>query len=89
MIISTTNTLDGKTVLQYLGIVSGCVVAGFPGGAKAVQRSWTTAVEGAQKEMISQATNLGADAILGVKIDAHKSGVADYVYITGTAVKLN
>lgn len=89
MVISTTSTIDGKTVSQYLGIVCGCVVAGFPGGVKAVQRGWTTAVEGAQKEMVSQATNLGADAILGVKIDAHKSGVADYVYITGTAVKLS
>lgn len=88
MIISTTNTIDGKTVSQYLGIVGGCVVAGFPGGAKAVQRGWTTAVEGAQKEMVAQASGLGADAILGVKIDAHKSGVADYLYITGTAVRL-
>lgn len=88
MIISTTNNIDGKSISQYLGIVSGCVMAGFPGGAKAVQRGWTTAVEGAQKEMISQASSMGADAILGVKIDSHKSGVGDYVYITGTAVKL-
>ena len=89
MIISTTNTLDGKNVPQYLGIVTGCVMAGFPGGAKAVQRGWTTAVEGAQKEMVAKAEGLGADAILGVKIDAHKSGIGDYVYITGTAVKLS
>ena len=88
MIISTTNTIDGKAVTNYLGIVTGCVMAGFPGGAKAVQRGWTTAVEGAQKEMVSQASALGADAILGVKIDAHKSGIGDYLYITGTAVKL-
>ena len=88
MIISTTNTIDGKTVTNYLGIVTGCVMAGFPCGAKAVQRGWTTAVEGAQKEMVSQASALGADAILGVKIDAHKSGIGDYLYITGTAVKL-
>ena len=38
--------------------------------------------------MVAQASGLGADAILGVKIDAHKSGVADYLYITGTAVRL-
>lgn len=38
--------------------------------------------------MVSQASALGADAILGVKIDAHKSGIGDYLYITGTAVKL-
>lgn len=41
MIISTTNTIDGKIVTNYLGIVTGCVMAGFPGGAKAVQRGWT------------------------------------------------
>ncbi len=89
MIISTTNTVDGKTVSQYLGIVSGCVIASFAGGAKATQRGWTSAVESAQKEMAAQAGSLGADAILGVKIDAHKSGVADYLCIIGTAVKLN
>lgn len=89
MIISTTNALDGKNVSQYLGVVTGCVMAGFPGGAKAVQRGWTAAVEGAQKEMVAQAEGLGADAILGVRIDAHKSGIGDYVYITGTAVKLS
>ena len=30
MIISTTNTIDGKTVTNYLGIVTGCVMAGLP-----------------------------------------------------------
>ncbi len=89
MIVSTTNTIDGKTVSQYLGIVSGCVIAAFAGGAKATQRGWAAAVEGAQKEMVAQAENLGADAVLGVKIDAHKSGVADYLCIIGTAVKLS
>ncbi len=89
MIISTTNFIDGKTVSQYLGIVSGCVIGAFAGGAKSTQRCWTNAVEGAQKEMAAQATNLGADAILGVKMDAHKSGVADYLCLIGTAVKLS
>lgn len=87
MIVSTTNNIDGKNVSQYLGIVSGCVMAGFPGGAKAVQRGWVTGVEGAQKEMESQASSMGADAILSVKIGTHKSGVGDYVYIIGTAVR--
>lgn len=88
MIISTTNTIDGKTVSQYLGIVSGCMIVGFAGGAKATQRGWATAMESAQKEMVAQADSLGADAILGVKFDTHKSGVADYLCIIGTAVKL-
>ena len=89
MIISTTNSIDGKSVSQYLGLVSGCVIASFAGGAKGTQRGWATAVEGAQKEMVAQAEGLGADAILGVKMDAHKSGVADYLCLMGTAVKLN
>jgi len=88
MIVSTTNTDNGKNVSQYLGIVSGCMMAGFPGVAKAVQRGWTAAEDGAQKKMASQAEGLGADAIPGVKVENHKSGIDDDIYITETAVKL-
>jgi len=88
MTVTTTMTVENKKITQYLGLVSGCVIMALPGGNKAVQRGWSAAVESATAEMVSQATQLGADAVVGVEIGAHKSGMADYMYISGTAVKL-
>lgn len=87
MIVTTTMTVEGKTVSQYLGLVSGCVIMALPGGNKMVQKGWSNAVESATAAAVAQATELGADAIIGVTVNAHKAGV-DYMYVSGTAVKL-
>lgn len=88
MIITTTMAVENKTVSQYLGIVSGCVIMSLPGGNKMVQAGWSNGVKNASAAMESQAAQLGADAIVGVTLNAYKSGMADYMYISGTAVKL-
>lgn len=88
MTITTTMAVDDKTITQYLGIVSGCVIMSISGGSKMVQAGWNTGVKNASAAMESQATQLGADAIIGVTLNAYKSGMADYMYISGTAVKL-
>lgn len=89
MTVTTTMTVENKQITNYLGLVSGCIIMALPGGNKAVQRGWNTAVESATAEMVSQATQLGADAVVGVKVDAYRSGMTDYLYVTGTAVTLS
>lgn len=89
MIISTTSSIDGHSISQYLGIVSGTVLALVGIASKGHQKWWDSALKSAQEAMERQATELCADAIIGVKIDMYRSGTADYFYVTGTAVKLN
>lgn len=84
MIITTTNSIEGKEIISYQGIVFGEVVAGvnlmkdmgaglsnFFGG-----RSGTTykdelinAREQAIAEMMKRANAMGANAIVGVDVD--------------------
>lgn len=88
MIVSTTNTLDGKRVAEYLGIVSGETIIGanimrdftsairdvIGGRATAYERSLQEAKETAMREMIEQAQAMGANAILGVDLDFETVG---------------
>ena len=85
MIITTTPGIDGRQIREYLGLVSSCVMVAFPGGAKAVQRGWDAGSSAATAEIQRQAEQLGADAIVGVKIDVSK----DIMYATGTTVKIS
>lgn len=89
MIVTTTHTVDGKNISEYLGLVSGCTIVGFAGTSKAIRRGWLAAEEASRSDMEGQAAEMGADAIVGVTIGVHRSGVADYLYVTGTAVKLH
>lgn len=88
MTITTTMTVEDKTITQYLGIVSGCVIMALPGGSKMVQVGWNAGIEKASSAMEAQAAKLGANAIVGVTLNAYKSGMVDYMYVSGTAVKL-
>lgn len=75
-------------MFQHLGIVSSFVVVGVSVTDAGVQLEWDAAMETAQKDIAAKASSIGANAILGVKVDTYKSG-ADYLHITGTAVKLS
>lgn len=89
LIVTTTPNVDGRSISQYLGLVSGTVLALVGIASKGHQKWWDPAIKSAQEFMESQAKDLGADAIVGVKIDMYKTGTADFLYITGTAVNLN
>ncbi len=83
MIITTTPTIEGKTITEYKGIVFGEVVSGvnfikdfaaglsnfFGGRSGSYEEELITARENALKEMESRARQLGADAVVGVDID--------------------
>lgn len=66
MIITTTLSVEGRTVSEYLGIVSAAQVMVMPGGNKGVQRGWQAGVDGATEILLQQAASLGADAVVGV-----------------------
>lgn len=83
MIITTTSSLDGKQVREYLGIVSGEAIVGahlfkdlfasirdlVGGRSGSYEKTLREAKDIALKEMEQNALSLGADAILGVDLD--------------------
>lgn len=88
MIITTTPTIENRKIKDYCGIVSGCRVLTLFGGGKMLQRSWDMEIENAIKLILGDAKDRGADAIIGVTIQTYRSGAYDYMYVSGTAVKL-
>ncbi len=83
MIISTTSTLEGKTIVEYRGIVTGEAILGtnifrdlfagirdlVGGRSGAYESVLRDARVTALKELEDQALALGANAIVGVDID--------------------
>ncbi|ANQ83717.1 heavy metal-binding domain-containing protein [Azoarcus olearius] len=83
MLMTTTPTLEGKPVQQYLGVVTGEAIIGanifkdlfasirniVGGRAGAYERSLADAREVAMAEMAEQALKLGANAVIGIDID--------------------
>jgi uncharacterized protein YbjQ (UPF0145 family) len=90
MIVSTTSTLDNQPVKQYLGIVTGEVIAGanvvrdifasvtdiFGGRSGKYEEVLARARNEALGEMKAEAAKLGANAIIGVDIDYEVLGKA-------------
>ena len=103
MILVTTDTVHGKEVKESLGIVKGTVVQSknigrdFMAGMKTIVggeiQGYTEMLNAArfqaQKRMIDEATELGADAVVGVRFgsSAVMQGAAEIIAY-GTAVKL-
>lgn len=83
MIISTTPTLEGRPVRQYLGIVTGEVIVGanifkdlfagirdiVGGRAGAYEGALRDARRQAYEELGYEAERMGADAVVGVDLD--------------------
>jgi uncharacterized protein YbjQ (UPF0145 family) len=102
MLISTTNTIEGRPVSQDLGVVAGETILGanifrdigaqfrnITGGrASGYEKELRRGREEAMTEMEAAATALGADAIIGVDIDYETVGGSMLmVTVSGTAVK--
>ena len=103
MIITTTNEIQDKKVMEYKGIVFGEVISGinmfkdmgaslrniFGGISKGYEDELLAARENALEEMKTRASNLGANAIIGVKMDYEVLGADNgmlMVTCSGTAV---
>lgn len=103
MIIATTNTLQGKEIVEYLGIVSGEVIMGanvvrdflagitdiIGGRSGAYESKLSEGRELALREMSEKARRLGANAVIGVDLDFEtlRDGMM-IVVATGTAVRI-
>lgn len=83
MIITTTPNVEGKTVSEYLGIVTGEAIMGanlfkdlfasirdiVGGRSAAYEKELIRAKEIALKEMQARAAALGANAVIGIDLD--------------------
>ncbi|MCU9601910.1 YbjQ family protein [Pallidibacillus thermolactis] len=101
MLVSTTDILQGKDIIEYKGIVSGEIIMGanvvrdfmasvtdFIGGRSgAYEDKLSEGREHAIEEMITKAKKLGANAVVGVDLDFEtlRDGMM-MVIATGTAV---
>jgi len=103
MIITTTPSVEGKTIQEYLGIVTGEAILGAHLG-RDIMASLTDIVGGrsaecegevrkarmsALREMASEAEDKGANAVVGVDIDYEviRQGML-MVSASGTAVRV-
>ena len=106
MLLSTTSSLDGKTIKEYRGIVFGEVISGinfvkdftasitnFTGGrASEYEEELVSARADAITEMVERAKKIGANGLVGIKVDVESITVGEkgqmmiMVVATGTAV---
>ena len=106
MIITTTNSVEGRQIRSYLGIVFGEVISGinfvkdftagltnfFGGRSGSYEEELTRARETALRELEDRAARMGADAVVGIKMDYEVLGSDNgmlMVTASGTAVTLS
>ena len=83
MLLTTTSTIEGRPVSQYLGVVTGEVIVGanifkdlfagirdtVGGRSGAYENSLRDARQTALKELSDEARALGADGVIGIDLD--------------------
>ena len=88
MIVTTTPTIEGHTIKEYKGLVSGEVIFGmnflkdigaslrdfFGGRTESYESAMLEGRETAQKEMLQRAKEMGANAIVGVSFGYETMG---------------
>ncbi|WP_341705462.1 YbjQ family protein [Ferrovibrio sp.] len=106
MITTSTDGIEGRKITAYLGIVAGEAVMGtnifrdffagitdiLGGRSGSYEKELRKAKRLALEAMVAEATELGADAVVGVDLDYESIGGNDrqmlMVTANGTAVKL-
>ena len=105
MIQTTTPGVDGRTITEYLGVVTGEAILGanivrdlfagirdiVGGRAGAYEEELRKAREIAMGELAAEATSRGADAVVGIDLDYETVGNGSMLMVTasGTAVRLS
>ncbi|RMD49677.1 MAG: hypothetical protein D6830_04385 [Ignavibacteria bacterium] len=88
MLITTTNTIEGKRIVKYLGLVSGEAILGanlfkdffagirdiVGGRSAAYEKELRQAKDIAIQEMTEQARQLGGNAVIAVDLDYETIG---------------
>ena len=103
MLVTTTTTVEGRPVREYLGVVAGETILGanvfrdigamfkdLTGGrAAGYEKELRKARDTAIGEMVEAAQEMGGEAVIGVDIDYETVGGSMLmVTASGTAVKL-
>ena len=104
MIQTTTPTVEGRTIEEYLGVVTGEAILGanifkdlfagvrdiVGGRSGAYEEELRRAREIAMQELAAEATARGADAVVGIDLDYETVGQGSMLMVTasGTAVRL-
>lgn len=105
MIVTTTPTVEGRAVAEYLGVVSGEAILGanifrdlfagirdiVGGRSGSYEKVLREARDAAVREMAEEAAKRGADAVVGVDLDYETVGQGSMLMVTasGTAVRLS
>jgi len=104
VLLVTTDSVEGKRVVQYFGIVSGDAIVGanmfrdffakirdvVGGRVGGYENALQGAKQAAIDDMIEQAQQLGANAVIGVDLDYETVGATMLmVSANGTAVRLD
>ncbi|AZA10828.1 YbjQ family protein [Corynebacterium gerontici] len=99
MIVTTTHSVEGRQITEYLRVIAGETVAGINmfkdigaglrnlvgGRAGSYEGELIQARENALAELVNRAMELGADAVVGVELDYSSLGQAnDMLMVTAT-----
>ncbi len=99
MLLTTTPAIDGKSVREYRGIVTGEAIVGanilkdimaavrdvVGGRTSAYEKALRSARQDALREMAHHAESLDADAVIGVDLDYEVLGRAGSMLMVTTA----
>ena len=102
MLLTTTNTIEGKKIVQYYGIVTGEAIIGanlfkdFMAGVRDIvggrsgsyERVLRESKDVALQEMGQRAVQMGANAVVGIDIDYETINNMMIVAAAGTAVRI-
>lgn len=104
MLTTTTNTIEGQPVKEYLGVISAETIIGanifkdifagirdiVGGRSGTYERVLQEAKQTAMKELTDKAASMGAHAVIGIDLDFETVGSGNMLMViaTGTAVKL-
>ena len=102
MILTTTPSVEGRTITRYHGIVFGEVISGvdvikdFAAGLSNFFNTYEAELMNARTEALAEleqrASALGADAVVGIDVDYEVLGANNgmlMVTVSGTAVSLD
>ena len=104
MLVTTTSNIEGKRISNYIGLVNGEAIIGanvlkdffasitdvVGGRSGAYEQALREAKSIATKEMMDQATRLGANAVIGVDMDYQTiNNTMLMVSVNGTAVVID
>ena len=83
MIVTTTNSVDGKIIAEYLGVVGANTETpklNAPAGTR-------IGFGGALNQIKEQATKMGGDAVVGLQVVGATEQIYGTVHLYGTVVK--